>query len=295
MLNFLIGYAALCAVCHAAWWFRKNRKESWVWLVWVLCLPVAGFVFLAVSRFTKKAAEETQDSATAESPMTVAAEIGMYRQVDLNKELNIVPMEEVLILNDKSTKRRMLVDALKDESIKQMRILEQAVLNEDTETSHYAATAILEIKRKLQSSMQELSKEYGRGRRDLAIMAPYADAIRMYMESGFLDERSIRKYQYLYSHILEGLVDHHPDQHDYFVAKINCDLALGDYDEARMYCKTFQKHHPNSEMPYILEMKIYFAVRNYKKLQGALAKLKASVPKLSPYALGVAREWSVGA
>ncbi|MNC73572.1 hypothetical protein D3C75_1247930 [compost metagenome] len=86
----------------------------------------------------------------------------------------------------------------------------------------------------------------------------------------------------------------YPEQHDFFAEKILCEISLEEYDEARALCKTFQQHHPNSEMPYLLEMNIYYTVRNYPKLQETAARLRGAIHKLSPHAMQVIRQWSKG-
>lgn len=294
MLEWILIYILLGATCGMHW-YQSSREEWLIRLIWITVLPVIGYLFLAVCHYAPKSKPDAAEDHPEEKEESISSRLGIYRRIDLEKEMNVIPMEEVLILNDNATKRKLLIDALKQDAIEDIHILEQAVQNEDTETSHYAATAVLEIKRKLLLDMQQFSIEYGRGSRELKVLAPYAQALRTYIDSGFLDDRTQRKYKYLYSHILESIVDHHSDQHDFFAEKINCDLELGDYDEARMYCKTFQKHHPDSEVPYVLEMKAYFMLRNYPKLQDTMKRLLSSHLKLTPGTLQFIRNLSVGA
>ncbi|WP_438446798.1 hypothetical protein [Gorillibacterium sp. sgz5001074] len=293
MLSAGLIYAVFCCCCFYSW-LKTNRQQAVIRFLWVLFMPVAGFIFLGISHFSKKDEAGTIEVPTMVDGVEWVQQSCIYRRIDLEKEMNIVPLEEVLLLNDKETKRRKLIDALKDEAIKDLQILELAVKNDDTETSHYAATAVLELKRKLQLAMQASSEAYGQGDKGLEVLSTYAHALKRYTESGFLDQRSLQKYRYLYSHLLERIISTYPDQHDFFVEKIQCEMELGEYDEARTLCKTFLQHHPNSEMPYILEMKIYYSVRNYPMLQETVARLKGAFHKLSPQALQSIRNWSKG-
>ena len=89
-------------------------------------------------------------------------------KLSVNKaaELNVVPIEEALLINDYSTRRQVLIDVLKMDAFRYIDALKSAVINEDTETSHYAVTAISEEKRKLTILLQKLAVEYEHNRHD---------------------------------------------------------------------------------------------------------------------------------
>ena len=59
-----------------------------------------------------------------------------------------------------------MIDVLKEDTMQYMEVIKTAVLNEDTETSHYAVSAVMEIKRKLSISLQQLSVKFDQNKRD---------------------------------------------------------------------------------------------------------------------------------
>ena len=74
------------------------------------------------------------------------------------KELNNVPMEEALKINDYELRRKMVMDTLKeDNTLDYLNVLKEALENEDSETSHYASSIIMLLQEKTQK--QILAKE----------------------------------------------------------------------------------------------------------------------------------------
>ncbi|KQX66379.1 MULTISPECIES: hypothetical protein [unclassified Paenibacillus] len=275
--------------------YIKNytRERAITHLAIIILLPFAGALMLAFSSWTLQ--RKSQDSFSSYSDEDISAQtstLGIYNRIDIKKEINIVPIEEALLLNDTTTKRRMLIDALKNDSIEYIGILQKALENEDTETSHYAATAVLEIKRKLMLTKQKFSVKYEENKFDLETLIPYVNVLKNYLTSGFLDERTVIKTKHTYSQVLESLLSIYTEEEAYFVDKIECDLEIGNVDKARSMCESFHQAHPNSETPYLISMKTHYTLRNNERFQDSLNGLKNSPIRLSNQALNIVRFWS---
>jgi UDP-glucuronate decarboxylase len=272
---------------------KHTLSESITRLIILLLLPLAGALLLAFSAWARgRHSKEAFDPHMDENESPQIASLGIYKRIDMKKEMNIVPIEEALLLNDTTTKRRILIDALKNDSIQHLGILQKALENEDTETSHYAATAVMEIKRKLTLEKQKLSIKYEENKFDLETLIPYAKVLKSFIQSGLLDDRTLVKTKHTYSQVLESLLVVYPDEEIYFVEKINIDLAIGNVDKARVMCKTFHIAHPNSETPYIVSMQMHYTLKNNRLFQESLNDLKNSPIRLSNNALNIVRFWS---
>ena len=133
----------------------------------------------------------------------------------------------------------MLIRLLKDYSIDHLSILNKALENEDSETTHYAAAAIQEMKRKLETSLQTLEFESGQNPDDLAVLSAYAKALSEYIKSGLFEGRMNMRYMYQYNDCMEKLIKLEPDAKDHHIAKIENQLKLKDYDSAKRDAKRF--------------------------------------------------------
>lgn len=217
---------------------------------------------------------------------------GVQQSIRKDKELNVISIEEVLLINDYTTRRRVLIDVLKEDALKYIDILKNAVLNEDSETSHYAVTAITEVKRELTILLQQLAVKYSEAPTDPKIANTYADVVKEYLRSGFLDERTTRQYQILYTQILGNIISSQAATEVTFENKINMEIALKDYPIAEITAKQFITAFPLCEIGYIKLMEIYFELRSYNRLKEKIHQLKTTPIILSNQAMTLIRYWA---
>ena len=275
--------------------YRKDFPSEWLlkWLI-VSALPVVGWlfpIFWPKRWFQLKVNSdlfEDKDDPTAQ-------QVGIRALVEVEKELNIVSIEEALIVSDYTTRRTVLINVLKQDSMNYMDILQKAVSNEDTETSHYAVSAVTEIKRKLTLSLEELALKYESNKEDAHILRTYANVLNSYMRSGFLDERTLRKYRFTYISVLEHLINIVPGDNSAYMEKVDAELEVKELVEAERTVLLFWDKHPESEDAYLSLLKVYFYMKSYNRLQETLNLLKKSPLRLSNHALTLVRFWSEGA
>ncbi|WP_142383655.1 hypothetical protein [Bacillus sp. V5-8f] len=236
----------------------------------------------------KKSAKTTNDQhLTAE----FIASQSMIRQIDIDKELNTIPITDAFLLNENNVKRSLLKQSLNDNTIQNLDILKLALENEDSETAHYAASAMLEIKRKTLSSLQEFSEQVKNSPDDFSLLASYADALKQSIEIGVLDSSMKKKYMHVYSDLLGKILSNHSTAKEYFIDKINYDLQLKQYSKAKQYCEIFIEKHSFEEMPFLLFLKYYFQIGDSESFQKMLNKLKKSPVRLSSTGLEMVRFW----
>ncbi|MED1568636.1 hypothetical protein [Bacillus paramycoides] len=214
-----------------------------------------------------------------------------YQTINIESEMNIVPIQDALILNDNKTKRKLLIQSLKENSVGSTKVLEKALENEDSETSHYAATAIMEMKRKFLNSMRDLALQLEEHPDDVRVLSAYAEKMNQYLKSTLLDEGTYRQYQSILSDILEKLLEAGQGHKQYYIEKINCDLGLMDFDKAGYYSEKFLKDYPHEEMAYIMALKLHYIGKNPTQLQKVIMSLKNHPVRLSAEGLSIIRFW----
>ncbi len=220
---------------------------------------------------------------------------GIQMEFNPSEELNVVSIEEALLINEHADRRRVMIHVLKQDAFKYMDILKKAISNEDTETSHYAVSAVMEIKRKLTLSMQELSVQYESNKRDATVLQAYGEVLDQYMNSGFLDEKTLRNYRVTYIQLLNELIGVDPGRESAYRGKMEAELELGLLREAESTAQLYLERFPQSEEAYLGLVKIYYHMRSYDNVQTVLDLLKKSPLILSNRALTLVRYWSGGA
>ena len=68
-----------------------------------------------------------------------------YTPADIERDINISPMQEVLVISDVRRRRKMLLDVLKKDIRHSLGSIAIALDNPDSETSHYAASVIMDV------------------------------------------------------------------------------------------------------------------------------------------------------
>jgi hypothetical protein len=263
----------------------------------IIFLPVVGFVlvlylFKPVRQLSPLPSQEVEEEIVISPGGTGTDDDGsFYKTINIENEINVVPIQDALLLNDNKIKRKLLIQSLKENSIENTKVLEKALESDDSETSHYAATAIMEMKRKLLNSMQELGLLLEKKPDNFQILRSYAETINKYLKSGFLDDGTYKQYQSLLSTVLEKLLVSGQGQSQHYIDKINCDLALVDYEKAAYYSERFLVEHPKEEMAYIMAMKLHYILKNPSQLQSVISTLKRRPVRLSAQGLSIIRFW----
>lgn len=271
--------------------YRKDRKNIVIKLLIIVFGPFIGFIILY---FMFHNIENDKDLIPEGLIEVDNEESEILRKVDVEKETSIVPMKDALLLNNNQTKRKMLMDILKNDSFGHIEILQTALKNDDTETSHYAATAIQDIIGKLHNSIHQMEFQLEKNPNDFTILTSFAQVIKQYLNIGFLDERSEKQYLYRYSQIFERLIEIKPYEKEHYIEKINCDLQLGDLETAEKFTLIFIQNCSNEEESFFMAMKLYYILKDQLKFKEILQSLKDSSIRLSPQGLNKLRFWLHG-
>jgi len=297
-MQFWYIYAGYLLLSAAVLWLlnRQSLQTTAIKLIIVGCIPLIGWLFPMVWIKKPKKSSEQQFEEYIESQMKEhqVRRIGVFNKVEKERELNVVPIEDALIVSQHRDRRQVLIDVLKQDTIQYIEVLQNAMSNEDTETSHYAVSAIMEIKRKLLISLQELEVLYEQKQTDQKVAKTYIDVLAVYLKSGFLDDRTKRKYQYTYLSVLAHYMQCYEQEEWVFTAKLDIEIELGIYADAEQTALQYVEHFPLSERAYLSVLRYYFLVRSHQKLEHALNRLKSSSIRLSNEGLTTVRFWSKG-
>lgn len=292
MILLFITYAILSTI-YIKISKSKSREEMALKMIIVLAMPFIGFLFLLITGFFEN---QTRARGYLESePSHYDAHkkrVILPDTLNYEKEINTVPVEEALIINDSSVKRVLIIDLLKEDAEKYIGILKKALTDEDTETSHYAATAIAQIRQQFNTAIQDLNEKYCEDNTNIDNLIEFSDVLKKYLDSGLLDSKSYQKKLVLFSEVLEKLIEKYTPEEKYFIYKINCELDLGNSKAASIYCKKYKEVYKGSENVYLAYLKLFYSTYSYKSITDLIQKLKKSPDKISGDLLKSVRFWS---
>lgn len=101
-----------------------------------------------------------------------------------------VPLEEALIVNSAEQRRKLIFSVLNDDPMQYYDLLQQARMNEDSEVVHYAATAMAQISKQADLTLQRHEADYAAKPNDPEVLAAYSRYLGEYLDSGLVQGRA---------------------------------------------------------------------------------------------------------
>lgn len=285
-------HALVCLVYFALNIRFKGLQDSLYKLSIIFFLPGAGLLFFIILAIISKIPNRS-DSMIDSYLRYIREKKHIYYEeiIDFEKEMNTVPLEDSLSFSDNKGKRAYLIYILKKDFACHIQGLQKALKSEDTETCHYAASALMEIKKQFEILLANADEKYKKNRDDIGTIQEYVSTLKKFLKSGLADKVDYSNYLEKYSGVLSVLLEKHVTNETYFIDKINCDLELGDYKSAENFCKKFFDYFPNSEKPYLALMKLYYLAHDVKSFENLSRILKRKKIGLTEYGESLIKFW----
>lgn len=159
-------------------------------------------------------------------------EIRRGMQVQVREgDAGVVPLEEALIVNDPSDRRRLMLSMLTEDPDAYLAQLQSAKLNDDVEVAHYAATAVAQISKESDLKLQQLERAF-KTDPSAQNLNEYCDFLGEYLGSGLAEGRVAQIQRQQYARLLARRCE----REDTFELRIRYATALADVgqiDEAQ--------------------------------------------------------------
>lgn len=252
----------------------------------VLLVPVAGLLLVIVTRLC----QATFNLKISIDPHKLMHSNNVFTNM-INYDENLISLHDTFLLDDVKIKRKVFLDAVKQNVLENPKILRQATHDSDREIAYYAVSMVSGHIEQLESRLAELEGRLREAPEDLQLVKEYAELLADYLQQDFIDSLTKREKGEVYVQQLDKLLAADSGNIEYLQAKINQEIQLESYQEAEATCSEFQSLYPDREEPYLDFMKLYATMREPEKLQQKLSELKASKAELSIEALKKVRYW----
>ena len=198
LLNFL------CALGYLLWGLLKRRKEEQerghrgkyiLVFLFLLACPVVGLAFLGLSQVVYILLSQKEVDMTDVS--FDKSRVKVYVEADVEREINYAPMQEVLMVSDVARRRRLLLDVLKRDVRKSLGSIAIALDNPDSETSHYAASVIVDVLSEFRANVQNMFVELKEDPENTQLALLLMEYIHDVLNQKILSEGETRSYVYL--------------------------------------------------------------------------------------------------
>lgn len=201
LMVLLIGNL-IAAVCYAV--VKAVRKEGAGVTVFFLFLPVLGFVLYFLPRILGRLfGQGKYDRASLVGRNSIKK---MEEHPNMEEELNVVPVEDAMAINENREKRALLLRQLKKDINENYKALLAAEKDEDSESVHYVAATKMEVYRVLHQHWLECSRAYEQDQEDGEKFREVCEALRKLIESQVLSGREQEMYRKKYCSLMEAQV-----------------------------------------------------------------------------------------
>lgn len=193
-------------------------------------------------------------------------EIRRGMQVQVREgDAGVVPLEEALIVNDPSDRRRLMLSMLTEDPDAYLAQLQAAKLNDDVEVAHYAATAVAQISKESDLKLQQLERAF-KTDPSTEYLDAYCDYLGEYLASGLAEGRveQIQRQQYA------RLLARRCEREDGAALRIRYATALadaGELDEAEAVITQLVAEVPDEQEAWMLCLRLAVMRRDGEALQ----------------------------
>nr|WP_106789877.1 hypothetical protein [Massilistercora timonensis] len=255
---------------------RGHRAKYFLLFFVMLVCPLVAPLFLALSHFlyiffSKRNVDMDDISFSRERVKT-------YTPADIERDINISPMQEVLVISDVRRRRKMLLDVLKKDIRHSLGSIAIALDNPDSETSHYAASVIMDVLSEFRGNVQNMYAKFKDDPEDFELGSLLLSYIDEVLRQNILNGDEKRSYTYMEDEIADMLFRYHPDmmegpQYRHLIEDL---VEIGEFSVAEKWSRRALKYRDYQLDTYIGCMKYYFAYNDRDAFLRCMEQLKKS-------------------
>lgn len=244
--------------------------------VFVFFCPIVGISFLVLGSLLCHLFFQSDVNLAA---VTFSKErITILEQPDEEEEMNLVPIEEALIIDDSQNLRKLLLTILRGDVTKSLNAVAKALESPDTEASHYAASAIMDIMSEFQTTIQKFQAQLTANPEDSELNHLFIDYLYKILNSNILSEMEKKTYVYTMLSACQNYYEHNPSRMhvSHYAHIIRFLTEIGDLKNARIWVERIQKEKNDHADMYLAVLNFYFTVQDRECFFQCLDKLKHS-------------------
>jgi hypothetical protein len=207
--------------------------------------------------------------------------------------MNIVSFNEIMQVGLKEEKRALLLNVLKDDLVDNASFIKSAMGDTDSETTHYAASATMQIYTKLRAAIQALETKFQLNPNDASVMLELLSAISDYILSGVLTKRDNDFYCNKYIRTFNLLKQYAPDLLTCDAYLKQADFQFSSFDVHKSILTAIEaRDHFDIEDAHLKLLELYYKTGNQSKYNEAFDAFKKSKLTVSNKGLELIRFWS---
>lgn len=244
---------------------EKDEKDPVRYVIlslFMLLCPVIGPAFLGFGNLFYHLFFDTSIDLAA---ITFSKKrVDVVERPDESDEINLIPMEEAIMINDKENLRNLLLTVLRGDVKKSINAVTKALNSSDSEASHYAASAIMDIMNEFQKTLQKFYAQMDADPNDTEVMVLYINYLSEMLGAGFLSELEEKTYIYSLQKVCERLFHADTTQLNpmHYTALISLLTKINDLQSSELWIQRFTTNYPDHIEMYRCALHHYFSIKD---------------------------------
>jgi len=270
---FIFAYLVylVASVCVYMFVLRVKCTEiAFFGLLASMLIPPFGLLFAFTLRCSEKQAVHESDTRDAFTISPLTSDVEKLR----------VPMGEALVLNDRTVCCALLMDALKNDPLKYLAGIREALAKGDPETAHYAAAAVMDIQKNLLNQVRLMSADYQKQKHGENMMNEYVDILKKSLESRLFDSYNESRLQASLEEVLDFMIANNPTP-EAFSERTELAIKKRDYREALKYAGEYLSQFPEEENAYLYCIQCLTSLRDAPGLRDFIGNLNRRPVRLT--------------
>ena len=248
----------------------KIRLQKYM-LIISLLLPFWGAIIVLILHF--ELGFNPHDAAEIHTDK-MAVESKIYRTVSVDDKRSdkTVPIEEALLINSAKDKRNIIMDILNENPRDYVEFLQTAGNNDDTEVVHYAVTAMVEISKENDYTLQILEAEYSENPFNLDVLTRYCDFLWDCLSQNLMQGQVETMNRELFSKLVQEKLAIYENLEDYSRLTQN-ELKRKDLGNVKKALSKMKHKWPHSEEYILLNIQYLSMINNGREIKRFINKI----------------------
>lgn len=277
-----------CLVIFLEMFRSKIKLQKYMFIV-ALLLPFWGALIILILHFNV-GFDPYDSSDVSTNKMLLESELYKSISIDQKRSDKTVPIEEALLINSAKEKRNIIMDILNENPQEYAELLQKAGNNDDTEVVHYAVTAMVEISKENDYTLQMFAEEYAANPQNLDVLSRYCNFLWDCLSQNLMQGQVEVMNRVLFSKLIREKLEIHRNLEDYNRLAQN-ELKCKNLDQVKEILADMKKEWPHSEEYILLNVQYLSLMNKGREIKKFINKINNSQIFLSSKAKEVLAFW----
>lgn len=254
----------------------ENKRTYWLRFMVMLLCPVIGPLFFLFSFLIIKL--PIWSEVNLGDVIFSKERAKSHLKADVEREKNVIPLEEAISLNGKTELRTAMLNVLKGDVRCSLSAISQALRVKDSETSHYAASVLSDELNEFRINVQKMYAEIQRSPVNLECEEQMIDYMIQILVQNVFSEIEQRRFIFMLDEAADLLYENNRSSLTAERCEDICLLFLKgkEFAGAHKWSGRLTELYPEELAAYTCKLKLYFTMKNKEDFFKTLETLKKS-------------------